>query len=77
MAKKGLGMKNFEKSLLRLEEIVAKLEEGESSLEELLKLYEEGSKLAKDLQFNLDSAGERLNQLAQINSESQEDDDED
>ena len=37
---------NFEKSLSWLEEIVSQLESGENTLEELLKLYEEGSKLA-------------------------------
>ncbi len=64
MAKTTVGMKNFEKSLNRLEEIVLKLETGESSLDELLKLYEEGSKLVIDLKENLDSASARLNELA-------------
>ncbi|MDD2431322.1 MAG: exodeoxyribonuclease VII small subunit [Firmicutes bacterium] len=65
MAKSTSSMKNFEKSLLRLEQIVNQLEEDENSLEELLKLYEEGSKLAKELQSNLDSASQRLSQLTE------------
>ncbi len=64
MAKANTAMKNFEKSLNRLEEIVLKLEAGESSLDELLKLYEEGSKLVLELNENLDLARARLNELA-------------
>ena len=44
---------NFEESLKRLEEIVTKLEEGKSSLDESLKLYEEGVGLAVALQKKL------------------------
>ncbi len=47
--------KDFEKSLKRLEEIVAKLEDGELTLEESLKLFEEGTKLSR-------SCGKQLNQ---------------
>ncbi len=47
--------KDFEKSLKRLEEIVAKLEEGELTLEESLKLFEEGTRLSR-------SCGKQLNQ---------------
>ena len=34
---------NYEKSVARLEEIVDKLENGNLSLEEMMKLYEEGT----------------------------------
>ena len=37
---------SFEASIQELEEIVAKLENGEESLEESLKLFEKGTKLA-------------------------------
>lgn len=37
----------FEKSLDRLEEIVSQLEDGEVSLSDAIKLYEEGIKLSK------------------------------
>lgn len=66
MAKTTSSLKNFEKSMDRLEEIVSLLEEGDCSLEELLKLYEEGSKLARDLKSSLDVASERLNELAEL-----------
>lgn len=39
-------MENFEQSLKKLESIVAKMERGDVSLEESVKLFEEGSKLA-------------------------------
>lgn len=42
MAKKEL---SFEEAMIRLEEIVDSLESGDFSLEESLKLYEEGVKL--------------------------------
>jgi exodeoxyribonuclease VII small subunit len=44
-ARKGL---NFEKSMARLEEIVERLESGEASLDETIKLFEEGKKLGQD-----------------------------
>lgn len=66
MAKTTSSLKNFEKSMDRLEEIVSLLEAGDCSLEELLKLYEEGSKLARDLKSSLDVASERLNELAEL-----------
>ena len=37
---------NYEKAVSRLEEIVDKLENGNLSLEEMMKLYEEGTALA-------------------------------
>lgn len=43
MAKK---TKSFEEALSRLEEIVNAMEEGELSLEEMVKLYKEGVELA-------------------------------
>ena len=49
MAKK----KTFEDSLKELEEIVAKLESGEFSLEESLEKFEAGTKLYKDCKEQL------------------------
>ena len=37
---------NYEKAVSRLEEIVDKLENGNLSLEEMMKLYEEGTAIA-------------------------------
>lgn len=47
---------NFEKSLKRLEEIVNQMEQGSASLEETLKLFEEGTKLAGQCSKQLDDA---------------------
>jgi exodeoxyribonuclease VII small subunit len=51
---------SFEDALLRLEEIVQRLEAGEVSLEESLTLFEEGIKLAKLCSGQLDSAEGKL-----------------
>jgi exodeoxyribonuclease VII small subunit len=53
----------FEKSLLKLEEIVQKLEEEEISLEASLKLYEEGQRLVRVCEGKLRSAENRIKQL--------------
>lgn len=46
----------FEKSMARLEEIVALLERGDTPLEESLKLFEEGSALIRSCSGMLDKA---------------------
>lgn len=56
----------FEEKLARLEEIVSKIENGSCSLEESLKLYEEGNKLIKDLNSQLDSAKEKMKKYTTI-----------
>ena len=52
---------SFEKRLKRLEEIVEKMEEGEISLDDSLKLFEEGVKLSKECNQDLDKAEKRCN----------------
>lgn len=52
--------KTFEEALARLEEIVAGLEMGESSLEESLALFEEGVGLARFCQEKLAQTEGRL-----------------
>ena len=47
---------NYEKSVARLEEIVDKLESGNLSLEEMMKLYEEGVSLIRLCTQKLESA---------------------
>lgn len=47
---------NFEKSMARLEEIVSVLERGDSSLEESIALYNEGTRLASQMGKLLDDA---------------------
>lgn len=47
---------NFEQSLKRLDEIIAKLENNEISLEESIEIYREGTALAGKCHSLLDSA---------------------
>jgi exodeoxyribonuclease VII small subunit len=55
--------KTFEASLGELERIVRKLEDGEMSLEESLKLFEDGVKLSRECQERLDQAERRIEVL--------------
>lgn len=50
----------FESSLGELEKIVRRLESGELSLEESLKLFEDGVRLARDCRERLDQAERRI-----------------
>lgn len=47
---------DFEKKLKRLEEIVHKMEKGDLSLEESLKVFEEGVKLSRECNAKLGEA---------------------
>jgi exodeoxyribonuclease VII small subunit len=51
---------DFEKSLARLEEVVKRLESTELSLDEAMKLFEEGVKLSRDCQKQLEEAEGRV-----------------
>jgi exodeoxyribonuclease VII small subunit len=51
---------DFEKSLTRLEEVVKLLESPELSLDEAMKLFEEGVKLSRDCQKHLEEAEGRV-----------------
>ena len=55
--------KNFEESLNRLQEISELLESEEISLEESIKLYEEGIKLSKECFTVLEKAELKVEQL--------------
>ncbi len=55
--------KSFEESMKRLEEIVAQLEQGESGLDQSLKLFEEGTKLAVGCTKMLDEAEQKVHLL--------------
>lgn len=50
----------FEEKLTRLNEIVEKVENATLSLEDAMKLYEEGNSLIKDLQKSLDEAETKI-----------------
>lgn len=49
-------MENFEQSLKKLEAIVAQMERGDVSLEDSVKLFEEGSRLADQCKQQLAEA---------------------
>ncbi len=56
-------MASFEESLTKLEEIVAKLEGGDLSLEDSVKLFEEGTRLSADCRKQLDEAEGKVEML--------------
>ena len=62
MAKKS---QTFEASMQRLDEIVAALENGDVSLEESIKLFEEGAKLSAQCVKLLDEAELKVTKLMQ------------
>ena len=61
--KKKIKANSFEKSINRLEELVNKMESGESSLEQNLKWFEEGMDLIKTCQTHLVDADKRVQEL--------------
>ena len=58
----------FEQALKRLEEIVEEMEAGEVSLDDLLKKYEEGMKLAQFCQAKLNEAQQKIEVLTKSKS---------
>ena len=65
MAKK---KEKFEQALQKLEAIVAKMEEGDLPLEEALKAFEEGVRLAKFCTNKLDEAERKVEKLVRDQS---------
>ena len=51
---------SFEQAMSRLEEIVSTLERGECDLDQSLKLFEEGAKLARSCNEMLDKAEQKV-----------------
>lgn len=60
----------YEQAYKRLEEIVEKLENGSVPLEESMKLFEEGTKLANFCNTKLNATEQKFTQLITENSES-------
>ena len=60
---------DFEASLGRLEQLVDQLEEGELSLEDSLKAFEQGVKLTRECQEALRKAEQKVNLLLQDNGD--------
>lgn len=56
----------FEKKLKRLEEIVNKMESGDLSLDESLKLFEEGVKLSRECNEALSQAELKVKTLMEV-----------
>lgn len=65
MAEKKLSL---EESMDRLAEILKMLESGEKSLEESIKLFEEGMRISKDCQVQLQSLENRVKVLVEKES---------
>ena len=61
----GKAEKSFEESIVRLEEIVRMLENEIASLDESLKLYEEGIALVRTCNSRLDNAEKKIKILTQ------------
>ena len=51
---------NYNDAMKRIEEIVTALEAGGTSLDETLKMFEEGAKLLKECQQELEQAEKRI-----------------
>lgn len=64
---------NFEAATARLQEIVAQLESGETTLEESMKLFEEGAKLSARCYEALDKAEQKITELTKIREEAEND----
>ncbi len=56
---------NYEESVKRLGEIVEKLESGELSLEESIKLFEEGTRLSADCYEILKNAEQKITDISE------------
>lgn len=59
----------FEEAMERLQEIVEKLEGGEESLEDSMKLFQEGAKLSALCYETLEKAEQKITQLTKLESE--------
>ena len=62
---------DFEKKLNRLEDIVAKMEGNEQSLEDSIKLFEEGIKLSHACHKELEEAEQKVQVLLSIDDKGQ------
>ena len=61
--------RSFEESMERLETIVAQLEKGECGLDQSLKLFEEGARLAGQCEELLDTAEQKVTLLLATDQE--------
>ena len=64
---------NFENKLCELEKIVAKLESNEISLDEAIKLFEDGVKISDDCRKILENAERKIKTLTECEGEENND----
>lgn len=64
--------KSFEEALKRLQEIVTKLETGEETLEDSMKLFEEGAKLTTFCYEKLGQAEQKVTELSKLMAASED-----
>ena len=64
--------KDFETSLHQLEDVVARLESGELSLDDSIRLFEEGMKLSTDCRKTLETAKQKIETLTAPGEEENE-----
>ncbi|MCC6138104.1 MAG: exodeoxyribonuclease VII small subunit [Bdellovibrionaceae bacterium] len=62
---------DFEKKLNRLEDIVAKMESNEQTLEDSIKLFEEGVKLSQACHKELEQAEQKVQVLLSVDDKGQ------
>lgn len=60
---------SFEKKIDRLEQIVKKMEDGEITLDDSLRFFEEGVKLARECQGQLQEAEQKVKLLLELDAE--------
>ena len=61
--------KTFEENLIQLEEIISRLENGETNLDECIEIYEKGITLSKECMKMLDDAQQKVNMVTKQNTE--------
>ena len=61
--------KTFEENLQQLEGIITKLENGDAKLDECIEIYEKGIALSKECIKMLDDAQQKVNIVAQQNTQ--------
>lgn len=64
--------KTFEAAVKELETIVTKLESGEESLDDSLKLYEKGTELASFCYSTLQNAEQKITELSKLEEENRQ-----
>ncbi len=63
----------FEAAMDKLEQMVARLESGDETLDSSLKLYEEAAKLSRFCSEKLETAKQKIQQLGELEGEDKQD----